>query len=229
MKARSCRWADVIAARRAYRLDVHDPDDGGVQQPTETLQSGPSRPPAWERIPAKRRHHVASLVAFVLGVAAGVGAVVWRQTGPEPAPFRADEHAVELVLFREVPARSHPSGREPQAGPLHVDSALLLSGLVTSKIVAITASGSGLDVRVPALPVTVSPTGRLHEVALKVIVRDCKAAMRWVPGDRPFVITWRDEYGRVHMDRAGDFGRSVADSFTRYIDAVCDNPTRQDP
>ena len=163
----------------------------------------------------------------MLGVAAGVGAVVWRQTGPEPAPFRADEHAVELVLFQEVPAWSHPSGREPRAGPLHVDSALLLSGLVTSKIVAITASGSGLDVRVPALPVTVSPTGRLHEVALKVIVRDCKAAMRWIPGDRPFVITWRDEYGRMHMDRAGDFGLSIADSFTRYINAVCDNPTRQ--
>lgn len=206
---------------------MHDPDDGGVQQPTETLQSGPAQPPAWERVPAKWRRHAASLVAFVLGVAAGVGAVVWRQAGPEPAPFRADEHAVELVLFQEAPGRSHPAGSESQVGPLHVHSALLLSGLVTSTIVAITASGSGLDVGVPALPVTVSPTSRLHEVVLEVVVRDCNAAMRWVPGDRPFAITWRDEHGRVHMDRAGDFGRSTADAFTRYIDAVCDNPGRQ--
>ncbi len=155
--------------------------------------------------------------------------MVWRQTGLEPTPFRADEHAVELVLFQAVPAQSSPSGREPQVGPLYVDSALLLSGLVTSTILTITVSGSGLDVRVPALPVTVSPTGRLHEVALEVIVRDCKAAKRWIPGDRPFAVTWRDEYGKVHMDRAGDFGPSMADSFTRYIDAVCDNPTRQSP
>ena len=223
-----CRRSNyVLAAYRAYRFDVHDPDDGGVQQPTETLQSGPVRPAVWERIPARWRHHAASSIAFLVGVTAGVGAVVWRQPGPEPAPFRNDEHAVELVLFQEVPARSHPSGREPPVGPLHVDSALLLSGLVTSTIVAITASSSGLDVRVPALPVTVSPTGRLHEVALKVAVRDCEAAMRWVPGDRPFVITWRDEYGRVHMDRAGDFGLSIADSFTQYINDVCGEPTRQ--
>ena len=141
--------------------------------------------------------------------------------------MRPDEHAVELVLFREAPARSRPSGREPPDSPLRVDSALLLSGLVTSTIVAMTASGSGLEVRVPALPVTVSPTDRLHEVALEVIVRECKAALRWTPGDRPFVITWRDEYGRVHMDRAGDFGRSTAASFSRYIDAACDQPARQ--
>jgi hypothetical protein len=182
----------------------------------------------WERIPAKWRPPAAFLVAFVLGVTAGVGAVLWQQTEPEPVPFRADEHAVELVLFQEVSARTHPTEHEPQAGPLHVNSALLLSGLVTSTIVAITAPGSGLDVRVPALPVTVSPTGRLHEVALKVIVRDCNAAMRWIPGDRPFAITWRDEYGRVHMDRAGDFGLAIADSFTRYINVVCDNSNSAD-
>ena len=150
--------------------------------------------------------------------------MVWRQAGPEPAPLRTDEHAVELVLFREAPARGRPSGREPPDSPLRVDSALLLSGLTTSTIVAMTALGSGLEVRVPALPVTVSPTDRLHEIALEVVVRDCKAALRWIPGDRPFVITWRDEYGRVHMDRAGDFGLSTAASFSRYIDAACDQP-----
>lgn len=202
-------------------LDVHESDDEAVPQPTETLQSGPRRPPLWERVPAEWQPRVAALLAFVLGVAVGVGAVVTRQKPPEPAPFRVDEHAVELVLFQAVPTGSDPSGREVPVGPLHVDSGLLLSGLVTSTISAITMSAGGLDVRVPALPVTVSPTGRFQEVAVKVIVRDCGDAMRWTPIDRPFAITWRDEYGREHNDRAGDFGPAVATSLARYILSVC--------
>jgi hypothetical protein len=185
----------------------------------ETLQSGPSRPPVWERVPAKRRALAVVLVALVLGVVVGAGVTVWRQSEPEPATFRPDEHAVELVLFQELP--SHSSERS-----LHVDGALLLAGLVTSTVVAISASGSGLGVRISSLPVTVSPTRRFQEVALAVVVRDCKAAMAWTPRARPFVIAWRDEYGREHMDRAGDFGPSMAESLTRHIDAACDEPTR---
>ena len=40
----------------------------------------------------------------------------------------------------------------------------------------------------------------------------------------PFTIKWRDEYGDPHLDRAGDFGRSMAISLIRYIDAVCGDP-----
>lgn len=178
----------------------------------------------WERVPAAWRTPAAALVAFVLGVAAGMGTMAWRQSGPEPAPLRVDEHAVELVLFRAVPARSRPGASQ---ATLHVDGALLLSGSVTSTILTIRASGSGLGLRVPALPVTVSPTARLQEVVLEVVVRDCGAAMRWAPKDRPFVITWRDEYDRVHTDRAGDFSPPMSAFFNRYLAAACDEPTRR--
>ena len=99
-----------------------------------------------------------------------------------------------------------------------------MSGGSTSTVVEIGALDRSLDVRAPQLPVTVSPTGRFQSVELSIIVRDCKAATRWAPTDRPFTVNWRDEYGETHLDRAGDFGRSVAISLTRYIDAVCENP-----
>jgi len=56
---------------------------------------------------------------------------------------------------------------------------------------------------------------------LQVIVGDCKAATRWTPKDRPFTIAWRDEYGREHLDRAGDFDRAMATALIRHINAVC--------
>jgi hypothetical protein len=149
--------------------------------------------------------------------------VLWWQARPAPPPFRADEHAVELMLFEAVPPRTHPSGGESEISPLQVDSAFLLSGAVTSTVLTISNPDHSLDVRAPALPVTVSPTARFQSVNLKIIVRDCKAATRWTPVDRPFIITWRDEYGKRHLDRAGDFDKSMATSLIRYIDAVCGN------
>ena len=202
---------------------MRDPDDDTAQQPTETLQVGPSRPPSFQKVPTKWRPHAVAFLAFVLGVAAGAGAVLWWQARPAPSPFRPDEHAVELMLFEAVPPRTHPTGWETDNSPLHVNGALLLSGAVTSTVLGIDSPDS-LDVRAPALPLTVSPTGRYQSVTLQIIVRDCEAALRWTPGDRPFTITWRDEYGRVHEDRAGDFDRSIAVSLVRYIDAMCDNP-----
>lgn len=202
---------------------MRDPDDDTAQQPTETLQVGPSRPPSFQKVPTKWRPHAVAFLAFVLGVAAGAGAVLWWQARPAPSPFRPDEHAVELMLFEAVPPRTHPTGWETDNSPLHVNGALLLSGAVTSTVLGIDSPDS-LDVRAPALPLTVSPTGRYQSVTLQINVRDCEAALRWTPGDRPFTITWRDEYGRVHEDRAGDFDRSMAVSLVRYIDAMCDNP-----
>jgi hypothetical protein len=207
---------------------VFDPDDHTAQRPTETLQVGPARPPLSERVPARWRRPTVAFLAFVSGVAAGVGGVLLWQARPEPPPFRADEHAVELILFEAVPPRTHPSARTSEDTALHVDSAILLSGLVTSTVLAIATPGDGLGVLAPALPLTVSPTRRLQSLDLEIVVRDCQAAARWKPVDRPFTITWRDEFDRVHMDRAGDFDRSMADSLTTYVDAVCGNP-REDP
>lgn len=173
------------------------------------------------------RQPAAAVVALVIGVIAGGGGVLWWQSRPEPEqppPLRADEHAVELVLFGADPPRAHPRGHESAAGPLHVDGAFLLSGLVASTILSIDTPDHGLEVRAPALPATVSPTDRFHSIRLEIVVRDCRAATRWTPGDRPFTIRWRDEHGRSHLDRAGDFGRAMAGSLVRYIDDACDQP-----
>jgi hypothetical protein len=130
---------------------------------------------------------------------------------------------VELVLFEAVPPRARSSGSE-DVDPLQVDGALLLSGVVTSTVLRIGTPGQSLDVRSRALPVTVSSTGRFQPVDLEIVVRDCRAASRWTPGvERPFTLAWRDEDGRMHLDRAGDFDRSLAVSLVRYIASSCDN------
>ena len=210
---------------------MRDPEDDTAPRPTETLQVGPSRPPLFQKIPTKWRQHAMVFLACVLGVAAGGSAVLWwpaRSAPPPlqaPPPFQVDEHAVELLIFEAVLPQTHPTARS-EISPLHVDSVLLLSGDVTSTVLTINGP-AGLDVRAPALPATVSPSGRYQSVNLKIIVRDCRAAARWTPVDRPFDITWRDEYGKEHLDRAGDFDGSMANSLIRYIDAVCDNPLRR--
>jgi len=165
-----------------------------------------------------------AFLAFILGVAACGGAVVWWQARPAPPPIRADEHAVELVLFDAVPPPTHPGARRSDFSPLLVDGALLQSGGATSTVYEIGALDDSLEVHAPELPLTVSPTARFQSVSLRIIVRDCKAATRWTPGDRPFVIKWRDEYDETHLDRAGDFGRSIGLSLISYIDAVCEDP-----
>jgi len=208
----------------AYAVKVQHPDNGGAQQPAETLRVGPSRPSLVTRIPAKWGHLAVVFLAFLLGVAVCGGAVLWWQDRPTPPPIRVDEHAVEIVLFDAVPPQVHQGARISDVSPLHVDGALLLSGGVTSTVFEIGALNRSLDVRAPELPLTVSPTGRFQAVTLRVFVRDCRAATQWAPGDRPFTIEWRDEYGEAHVDRAGDFGRSVAVSLTRYVDSVCTKP-----
>jgi hypothetical protein len=132
------------------------------------------------------------------------------------------------MLFDVVPPGTHPSGWESENSPLQVDSAVFLTGAVTSTVSGVNNLDRSLDVRAPALPVTVSPTARFQSVNLEIIVRDCKAASRWTPVDRPFTITWRDEDGKRHLDRAGDFDRSMATSLIHYIDAVCGNAARTD-
>ena len=204
---------------------MRDPDDHTAQQPAETLQAGPLRPPFFQKIPPRWRRHTVALFALVLGIAAGGGAALWWQTEPAPAPpQQVDEHAVELVLFEAVPPETQPSGEASDVRVLRVDSAFLLSGVVASTVLTIDGPDQSLDVRAPALPVTVSPDARYQAVSLAIIVRDCKVATRWTPYARPFTITWRDEYGKEHLDSAGDFDRSMTDSLTRHIDAACANP-----
>jgi len=180
-----------------------------------------------QKLPNQWRRHAVALLAFVLGVATG-GATMWWQEAPAPTPFRADEHAVELLLLEAVLPRTLPSRSLSKNSPLQVDSAFFLSGAVTSTVSTISNADHSLDVRAPALPVTVSPTARFQPVQLKIIVRDCKAATRWAPVDRPFTITWLDEYGKRHLDRAGDFDKSMAGSLIQYIHALCGNAPHND-
>lgn len=200
--------------RPAYGRHVRDPDDHRGPDDHEGPQP-----------PTPRRLAAVGLLGFVLGVAATGGAVLARQALPEPPRLQVDEHAVELVLFEATPSGPTANGRDSERSPLQVDSAVLLSGLQASTVSSIgTTASQGLSIRAPDLPVTVSPTGRFQSLDLEIVVRDCEAATRWTPGDRPFLITWRDENGRSHTDRAGDFDRSMARSLTRHIDAACSDP-----
>lgn len=203
---------------------MQDHDEGGAQQRAETLQAGPSRPSLFEKIPATWRRPEVALLAFLLGVAAGGGAVLWWHARPAPPATRAHEHAVELVLFGVTPPRTQPGAPRSEFSPLHAEGALLLSGGTSSTVLQIDALDRSLEVRAPDLPLTVSPAGRFQPVDLRIIVRDCDAATRWAPGDRPFTIIWRDEFGGAHLDRAGDFDRSLAVSLVRYIETLCENP-----
>lgn len=109
---------------------------------------------------------------------------------------------------------------------LYVDSGLLLSGLVTSTVMSIEMPGDLLTVRAPGLPQTVSPDRRFHPMTLEITVGDCESARGWSSVDRPFAITWTDEIGRWHMDRAGDSVPAMADTIVRFIEAVCDERSR---
>ena len=177
-----------------------------------------------EKLPARSRQPAVALLALLLGAAIGAGSVLWWPQGPGPTPILADEHAVELVLFDATPTRMPPGRWNSGFAPLRVDGAILLTGALASTVSRIGALDDSLEIRAPALPVTVSPTARYESVTLQIFVRDCEAASAWTPGDRPFAITWRDEHGREHLDRAGDFDRSLGDSLTRHIDAVCATP-----
>lgn len=188
---------------------------------------GPSRPPWFQEVPTRWRQPAVAFLAFVLGVAAGGAGLLGWQARPGPPTFPVDEHAVELLLLEVVPPRTHPSSRRSENSPLQVDSALFLSGAATSTVLGVENLDRSLGVRAPALPVTVSPTARFQPVDLEIVVRDCEAARQWTPVDQPFTISWRDEDGRRHLDRAGDFDRSLASALTHYIDAVCGYASRK--
>ena len=161
------------------------------------------------------------LLALALGVAAGASAV--HRWGAEPAPsaFSVDEHDVELLLFEATPARNPRRGQGTDAGPLRVHAAIFLSGAQTSTVTTINNPGGGLDVRAVGLPVEVSSDARFRSIDLAISVRDCAAATGWTPVDRPFRIAWRDDDGREHVDRGGDFDRTFARALVDYIDLAC--------
>lgn len=180
----------------------------------ETLEAGPSRPPLLPPVPAAWRRRAVAPVFFVLGVAAGAGtALGWPSDGEEQATPRTppDTHDVELVLVEAA----------PRPEELVVAGGILLSGTSTAVVVRVEAPTPGIEVRVAALPVTVTPTDRYAPVRLRIRVRDCASAARWEPSDRPFTITWKDEQGRGHIDRAGDFGEATRSALRGFLVGAC--------
>lgn len=207
-----------------------DRDDPTAQLP-ETLEVGNSRPPAG-RPPARWWRDSAAILVLLVGVALGAVAVlVWQDRAGSPPPADSDdqrsqpfdEHAVELILLRTVPPETPQGKAAAETDELHVAGAILLSGIVTSTVWEINDTSHGLDVRSPSLPVTVTPATRYQFLTLRIVVRDCKKATRWRPaaGTRPFTVAWRDEGGKEHLDRAGDFDLPVATSFAHHIAAEC--------
>lgn len=192
---------------------MRDLEAGTAHGEAETLTLG-----AAGGSPDRTRLVAVAVLCLALGAVAGGFGALWWEARPEPAAPPADEHAVELLLFA-----AEPRGRGADR-VLRVDGALLMSGRSTSTVQSVDPPHDSFVVRAPALPVTVSPAARYQPLDLLVTVRDCSGASRWTPVERPFTITWRDEHGKVHLDRAGDFDRSVAAAMTGYVDAVCDAP-----
>jgi hypothetical protein len=192
----------------------------------DRLHVGPSRPAWFEKAPLHPSFRQTALALLLLAIGTAIGGAVasWWHPPPEPRPTHVDEHAIELVLFDAVSPVLRPQDQETDVGPLRVDGGLLLTGGVAVTVLEIGAPDPGLEVRAPALPASVSPSARFQTLSLRIDVRDCTSASRWTPGGRPFTISWRDEYGRSHLDKAGDSEPSMATSLTQYISAVCDDP-----
>ncbi len=167
------------------------------------------------------RQRAAVPVALVLGIVAGAAGAAWWQSPQPTSPPRVDEHAVELALFEVVPLGKRPARREARPSAIRLAGGFLLSGAVRSTVLTISSPDDALDVSAPALPVTVSPAARFRSVELRIVVRDCEVAGRWSPTDRPFTVTWRDEHGEEHRDRAGDVDRALAEVLVRHIEAMC--------
>ncbi|WP_028660816.1 hypothetical protein [Nocardioides insulae] len=211
-----------------------DPEDRRAPQP-EVLEASPGsrsrisgflsrflrRLLKW--VPGRWRTPLAGVLGLIVG---GVGtlavlaALDRRPDSATPAPLRVDEHSVELILTRTANPRPG-QGEEVVPVGLHLDGVVLLSGSVRSTVLWIDAPGGGLEVVTAGLPLTVDTSSRLSPVSLSVAVRDCAAALRWEPADRPFTIAWRDEYDGEHVDRAGDFDQSVGEALERFITASC--------
>lgn len=210
--------------------DAHSEPD-----PSETLRGGPARAPLLEGVQARWRLPVVAVLAFALG-AGGAGALIVGLPAPSPPTQNPsgesgsfDEHDVELILFQASRARPRGGRSASRGRAVHLESAVFLSGGLTSTLLTIEALEPSLDIRASALPVTISPSNRYQLIVLEIIVRDCAAATQWTPSDRPFFITWRDELEKEHLDRAGEFNRTTATSLTRQVETTCRTPIRQRP
>jgi hypothetical protein len=198
----------------------------------ETLQGG--RPPTRlvARLTPAWRYCGFIALALVLGVITGGGAVLWWKDRPHDqlrSPPAVAENSVRLVL-NGVAARTPSNAESGTTGarPLRIDGALLHSrGTGTATVTRIHRPGGALVIRVRALPVTLSVDQSFERVRLQITPGDCALATQWTPSAQPFMLTWQDDRGDVHMQLAGDHDAPMELSLISYLDAACGNVPAQ--
>jgi len=198
----------------------------------ETLQGGTPRTPLFARLTLAWRYRYVIAMALVLGVVTGGGAVWWWKDRPSDQPRSRPavaENSVRLVLSG-VAARTRSNAENGTIGarPLSVDGVLLHSrGAGTATVTRIHRPGGGLVIRVRALPVALSVSHSFERVRLQITPGDCALATQWTPSAQPFLLTWQDDRGDVHVELAGDHDAPMELSLIRYMDAACGNPPAQ--
>lgn len=227
-------------ARFAYRYSMEDPDQHGEAQ-RETLQGGPPRAPLFARLTPAWRYRGVIAMALGLGFITGGGAVLWWHDRPpeqlRSPPAVADkmqssppvtENSVRLVLSA-VAARTRSNVENGTVGarPLRIDGALLHSrGTGTATVTRIHRPGGGLVIRVRALPVTLSVNHSFERVRLQITPGNCALATQWTPSSQPFMLTWQDDRGEVHIQLGGDHDAPMELSLISYMDAACRIPAQ---
>lgn len=185
--------------------------------------------PAW-------RYRGVIAMALVLGVIMGGAAVSWwkdRPPDPPRSPSKAAEELrssppvaendVRLVLSGVAArTRSHAENGTIGGRPLRIDAALLHSrGAGTATVTRIHRPGGGLVIRARALPATLSVNHSFEKVRLQITPGDCALATQWTPSAQPFMLTWHDDRGDVHMQLGGDHDAPMELSLISYLDAAC--------
>ena len=178
----------------------------------ETLEGGPAAPG-----PDARRRLVG--VALALGGAVVGAAVVLSVTRSDPDPVPAPPAAVSSDVRLVVTATAD---RPVAEDALWVDAVLLLAGGPDrATVTRVHRPGDSLDIRVPELPVELTPAEPFALVRLRIAPRDCRLADMWTPSARPFTVTWRSGDGRQRSGQGGDHDADMELAWLNHMDEVC--------
>lgn len=94
------------------------------------------------------------------------------------------------------------------------------SGAVT--VTRVHRPGGALRVRVPDLPLRLTPESTFERIQMSVSPRECRLASMWTPSARPFTLTWRTGDGSWRSNSVGDHNASMELTWLAHMDSVCD-------
>lgn len=197
----------------------------------EMLQVGSDRASWLDRLPPVWRQRARLLAACAVGVACGAGVASWwtDQRFDPPSAVAEDQGSgatrqapdVRLVLT------GVRSGADAGDGPLTIDGVLLHGrGSGTATVTDISRPGRAIDIRTPALPVTLSVNRSFERIRLRLSPRDCALATEWTPSSQPFAVTWEDQAGVTRSELGGDHDAALEIAMTGYLDVACDDVGR---